>query len=140
MIRSSSYGQFPLIEGYKIIIPPEELNREVEDNLGGLNLKKQFKLPPLFCNPNILKPAPKPIETKGYRFFIPNYYVRKPDKNSECYDKTNEKNLIVFHIRDRKPIDFLDKMPDMERDLKLMCDDIADDFLKNLDINNPSAN
>ena len=131
MIRKRSYGQFPLIENIKIVIPAEELNREVEDNLGGLNLKKQFKLPPLFCNPNILKPAPKPIETKGYRFFIPNNYVRNQDKNSECYNKDTKENLIVFHIRDRVPIDFLDKMPDRERDLKLMCDDIADYFLKN---------
>jgi len=40
MIRKRSYGQFPLIEGIKIFIPPEELNREVDDKLGGLNLKK----------------------------------------------------------------------------------------------------
>ena len=29
------------------------------------------------------------------------------------------------------PIDFLDKMGDKDRDLKVMCESVADDFLKN---------
>jgi len=35
-------------------------------------------------------------------------------------------------VKDPVPIDHLDKMPDKDKDLKMLCDSVADDFLKNL--------
>ena len=35
------------------------------------------------------------------------------------------------------PIDYMDKMVDKEKDLKILCELVSDDFLKNQDIANP---
>jgi hypothetical protein len=37
-------------------------------------------------------------------------------------------------VKDPIPIDFLDKIPDKERDLKSVSESVADDFLRNLEI------
>ena len=36
------------------------------------------------------------------------------------------------------PIDYLDKMMEKEKDLKILCEQVTDDFLKNQDIANPT--
>ena len=36
-------------------------------------------------------------------------------------------------MKDPTPIDYLDRMSDKDRELKLLCESIADDFLKNLE-------
>ena len=51
----------------------------------------------------------------------------------------NKNNIITFSVRDPKPVDDMDVMPDSEREVKLMTENIADDFLKNLDLDNPNA-
>ena len=71
-------------------------------------------------------------ELKAYRFFVPKQYQQDPEKESEVRDKDNEKNIITFQVKDPVPIDHLDKMPDKDKDLKMLCDSVADDFLKNL--------
>ena len=50
MIRMRSYGQFPLVEGIKKVVGYKN-SHEVDEKLGGQNLKKQFKLPQLFSTP-----------------------------------------------------------------------------------------
>lgn len=76
---------------------------------------------------------------RGYRFFIPNSYSRNKDKESECYNIKEPENIITFQVKDAKPIDYLDKMSDKERDLKLISEQIADDFLKNQEIASGNA-
>lgn len=66
---------------------------------------------------------------KGYRFFVPNTYEQH--KSSEVKDKENPENVITFQVKDPVPIDFLDKMPDKDKDLKMLCEQVAEDFLKN---------
>ena len=45
----------------------------------------------------------------------------------------------MFLVNDPKPIDYLEKMPDNERDLKSICEAAADDFLKNQKPTDPTA-
>ena len=52
--------------------------------------------------------------------------------DSEVKDRDFPNNVIQFHVRDAVPIDYLDKMPDKHKDMKLICEQVADDFLKNL--------
>ena len=40
-------------------------------------------------------------------------------------------SLLTLGVKDTQPIDFLDKMSDKEKDLKIMCESV-DDFLKNI--------
>mmetsp|Transcript_24004 Transcript_24004/g.36882 ORF Transcript_24004/g.36882 Transcript_24004/m.36882 type:complete len:350 (+) Transcript_24004:398-1447(+) len=132
MIQKRTFAEFPLVENVRIEIAPEEANQERDDDLGGQDLKKEFKLPKLFFQPDF--EIQKPLEMKGYRFFIPHTYTRNKDKESECYNLKDRENIITFQVKDPVPIDFLDKMSDKERDLKLLCESIVDDFLKNQEI------
>jgi hypothetical protein len=68
---------------------------------------------------------------KGYKFFIPKSFQKNKDKESECLSTENKDNKITFQVKDPIPIDYLDKMGDKDRDLKILCESIADDFLKN---------
>ena len=70
---------------------------------------------------------------KGYRFFIPQFYEKSDTKESEYLKIGEKKQICTFQVKDPTPIDYLDKMNDKDRDLKLLCESIADDFLKNLD-------
>jgi hypothetical protein len=45
MIKARSFGSFPLVENVLIYIDPEEENKERDEDLGGQNLKNEFKLP-----------------------------------------------------------------------------------------------
>ena len=76
---------------------------------------------------------------KGYKFFIPKHYEKNKDKPSQCYMTKNKNNIITFSVRDAKPVDDMDVMPDSEREVKLMTENVTDDFLKNLDLDNPNA-
>ena len=71
-------------------------------------------------------------EMKAYRFFVPRNYEPDPKKESEVKDRDFEKNIITFQVKDPVPIDYLDKMPDKDKDMKMLCEQVADDFLKNL--------
>jgi hypothetical protein len=82
----------------------------------------------------------KSFDMKGYTFFIDSLYERNKDKESECLpvepkkrgpDDLDLENKITFQVKDPIPVDYLDKMSDQERDLKLLGETIADDFLKN---------
>ena len=67
---------------------------------------------------------------KGYRFFVPSDYIQTP-KESEMKQKNSE-NIITFQVKDLISIDFLDKMGDKEREIKIMCESTCDDIIKNL--------
>ena len=88
-----------------------------------------FKLPKLFFKPQ--DNTSKVIEMKSYYFILPNKYNRNPEKQTEFNDKNNPHNIITLGVKEPMPIDFLDKMGDKDRDLKVMCESVADDFLKN---------
>ncbi len=61
-----------------------------------------------------------------------NKYERNKEKESEYIHKDKScKNKITFQVKDQVPIDFLDKMSDKDKDLKLICEQVAEDFLKN---------
>lgn len=51
MIITRNFGSFPLVENVKIQVDEEEA-KEGEDELGGQNLKKEFRLPPVFFAPD----------------------------------------------------------------------------------------
>jgi len=100
---------------------------------GQQNLKKQYKLPPIFSAPDNFQ---KEFEVKmnGYRFFVNKHYERNKEKPNECRHRDKKsRNIIAFQIQDEQPIDFLDKMGDKEKDLKLLCEQTVRDFLKNQD-------
>jgi len=84
MMQKRIFSEFPLVENVKIEIDPEEAAMERNEDLTGQDLKKEFKLPKLFFQPDF--EVQKSIEMKGYRFFIPNTYTRNKDKESECYN------------------------------------------------------
>ena len=42
-------------------------------------------------------------------------------------------------MNDPKPLDFLEKMPDEDKELKLIAEDSANNFLKNQEPDNPDA-
>lgn len=68
----------------------------------------------------------------GYRFFVSNKYERNKEKESEFIHRDRScKNKITFQVKDQVPIDFLDRMSDKDKDLKLICEQVAEDFLKN---------
>ena len=107
--------------------------------LGAQNLKKQFKIPGMFYVPNpSAEQQFNAIDMKGYMLFLPNSFQRNAAKESEFEDKQHGKNKITFLVREQTPIDFLDKMQDKEKDLRILCDSAADDFLRNQDIANPN--
>lgn len=59
----------------------------------------------------------------GYTFFISNKYKQDKDKESLCIHKDqNNKNKIFLNVRDSVPIDYLDKMTDRQKDIKLQCE------------------
>ena len=76
---------------------------------------------------------------KSYKFFIPNFYSKNKDKESECIHNKEPLNKITFQVKDPQPIDYLDKMGDKDRDLKILCESIAEDFLKNQENDNPGG-
>ena len=51
MIITRNFGSFPLVENVKIQVDDEEA-KEGDDDLGGQNLKKEFRLPPVFFAPD----------------------------------------------------------------------------------------
>lgn len=127
------------------------MNKEIQEDLNALSLRMPFNLPARFFqheeeNNRYLKHFPswktslepqRTFEIKGYTFFISNFYQRNKDKESECIPVANinnsvdKDNKITFQVKDPVPIDYLDKMRDKERDLKLLGETVADDFLKN---------
>ena len=118
MISHRSFENFPLVEGenVKISIEPVVEGQETDDMMGAQNLKKQFKIPGMFYvpDPNPPKLYDKSvfnaIDMRGYKFFLPNNYMRNPDKESEFEDKQHGKNKITFQVKEQTPIDFQDKM------------------------------
>lgn len=133
MIKSRNYGNFPLIENTVIPIDPAELkidDDEEEDDLENLqNLQKEFKLPKVFFAPG--KQERMKVKTmKGYRFFVPSDFIQTA-KESEMKQKSSD-NIITFQVKDLISIDFLDKMGDKEREIKIMCESACDDIIKNL--------
>ena len=71
-------------------------------------------------------------DIRGYKFFIPAHYEKDPDgKHTEVQEKGNKENFITITVKDPIPIDHLDKMPDKKKDLKMLCEQAAEDLLKN---------
>ena len=104
------------------------------------SLKTPFNLPSVFLRHEEKGAnSEKAFDMKGYTFFISSLYERNKDKESECLPVENKKgsngidpeNKITFQVKDPIPVDYLDKMSDQDRDLKLLGESIADDFLKN---------
>lgn len=98
--------------------------------MDGIDLKQRFKLPLLFTHEKAYDGfwAKK---MKAYCFLVPKKY-EDTEKDSEVRDKDFPENIITFQVKDPVPIDYLDKMPDKDKDLKMLCEQVADDFLKNL--------
>ena len=76
----------------------------------------------------------------GYTFFVSKLFTENKDKETECIHRTkhsetrpNYNDKIMFQVKNPYPMDFLDKMPNRDKDLKLMCEQSAHDFLKNED-------
>ena len=65
---------------------------------------------------------------KNYRFFIPTKYQKNKDKETKWQD-SNE-NTILFSVGQPMSIDFLDKMPDKQKDLRIICESGIDDLMK----------
>ena len=130
MIQTRKYGQFPLVEDVTITLEKSEIDKEVDADLGGLNLQQEFKLPNLFFEPP--NESLRAKEIKGYRFYVPNIYEQNKEREGEMFSRANENNIITFQIKDPVPIDFLDKMTEKDTDLRIVCENIADDFLKNM--------
>lgn len=55
MIQDRTFGSFPLVENVLIYIDPEEENKERDEDLGGQNLKNEYKLPNIFFSHDDLK-------------------------------------------------------------------------------------
>jgi len=72
-------------------------------------------------------------QIEGYNFFLPRDYKRNADKQTEfkSLDKVAGESTITLGVKDQLPIDFLDRLTDKEKDLKVLCESVADDFLKN---------
>jgi len=132
--KEREFGVFPIVDNVIIQIQGQD---DKEEQNEGQNLRKPFKLPSQFFKPTMVKEKDtKVIEMKSYSFFMPGTYQRNKDKQTEFQDKFNKDNIITIGVKDPQPIDFLDKMSDKERDLKVMCESIADDFLKNMEAGN----
>ena len=58
-------------------------------------------------------------------------YKEDHNKESEVKDEADPSKIITFQVKDPVSIDFLDKMSDKDRELKLISEQIADDFLLN---------
>lgn len=69
---------------------------------------------------------------KGYRFFVPKKY-EGGEKDAEVRDRDFPENIITFQVKDPVPVDYLDKMPDKDKDLRMLSEQVAEDFLKNLE-------
>ena len=122
MIISRNFGSFPLVENVKIQVDDEE-DEDEDDSFAekSQNLKKQHKLPPVFFAPDFNSEYQQKVS--GYRIFVSNMYTRKRDKECEFVHKDQDcHNKITFQVKDQVPIDFLDRMPDKDRDLKLLCE------------------
>lgn len=133
MIQSRCFRNFPLFDMKKEDIIKKDKNleiAEVQDNIfNGLNVKKEFKYPPLFFSLDDSKQFP--FTLKGYRFFVSIKYKEDHNKESEVRDESDPSKIITFQVKEPSSIDFLDKMADKDRELKLISEQIADDFLLN---------
>ena len=115
------------------------LGEDENDEITGLNLKKEFIVPQKFFVPDtdkqqirISKDAKdkklKIFDLKNYRFFIPTKYIKDNDKETFWKDKAG--NIILFAVGDPMNIDFLDKMTDKSKDLKILCETGMNDLMK----------
>jgi len=59
---------------------------------------------------------------------MPNDYTKHKEKETQCFDESG--NLMMFGVNDQLSVDFLDKMPEKQRDLKMICATAIEDFLK----------
>ena len=144
MIKAREFGLFPLVEDVIIPIDKQEeikMREKMEEN-NIQSLKAPFNLPTIFTRHEDKndqekgKKKQKSFDMKGYTFFIDSAYERNKEKESECLPIANTKgidpeNKITFQVKDPIPVDYQDMMSDQERDLKLLGETIADDFLKN---------
>jgi hypothetical protein len=70
----------------------------------------------------------KTFDLRNYRFFIPTIYSKNTEKETLWQDKKG--NVILFAVGDPMNIDFLDKMPDKSKDLKILCETGINDLMK----------
>ena len=139
MIKAREFGLFPLVPDVVIAIDKQEelKKKELMEENNIQSLKTPFNLPGIFTRHE--EKRQKSFDMKGYSFFISSAYERNKEKESECLPVENKKgsndidpgNKFTFQVKDPIPVDYLDKMSDNDRDLKLLGESIADDFLKN---------
>jgi len=72
--------------------------------------------------------GPKTFELKNYRFLVPRDYSKHKEKETQWQNESG--NVIMFGVHDQLSVDFLDKMPEKQRDLKMICASAMEDFLK----------
>lgn len=80
--------------------------------------KKENKIDRIF-----LAPDANEFEKKisGYSFCVSDDY--KSDKLKESvFNHKKNRNKIFVNVRDPVPIDYLDKMSDKQKDIKLQCE------------------
>jgi len=70
----------------------------------------------------------KYFDLSNYGFFIPTKYSKNTEKETLWQDKKG--NIILFAVSQPMNIDFLDKMPDKSKDLKILCETGINDLMK----------
>lgn len=80
--------------------------------------KKENKIDKIFLAPDVSEFEKK---ISGYSFCVSDEF--KPDKLKESVlNHKKNRNKIFVNVRDPVPIDYLDKMSDKQKDIKLQCE------------------
>eukprot|EP00347_Sterkiella_histriomuscorum_P016136 403354352 len=114
MYRYRIFAKFPLLLRQKI----DTRGKDFSNMASG---KHQNKIP------SRILAAPmgyRPIEFKGYKFFLPKLFARKKGKESE-YINVEQRENIVVQISEFIPVDYLCKMPDHRRDIQEFAQNLA---------------
>jgi hypothetical protein len=62
-------------------------------------------------------PQYRPVEFKGYRFFLPKIMIRRKGKESEYQSKDTEGITFLIQVAEGQPVDYLSKMGEAKRNI-----------------------